>query len=209
MQEVALTNETKKSVYRFVYGITFFKEIIDSQPEQFELLMARSHIIEAKPNEIIINKGEPGSYLYFLLKGQLLVLPYDGASDDQAVNEINPGALFGTMAMVTEQRRSATIKVDNGSKSTLLFAIDFNLFRDITDFTVFTIDTKISFYRLIVNNIRWTLETNKMKEPNHPLVAQIRKLTLFRGERGSQEELKSLKSQAQELSNILKEWNTF
>lgn len=209
MRDVDLKVQTRESIQRFVYGITFFKEVIDAEPEQFERLMEKSRIVEADPTEFIIHKGDKDSYLYFLLKGRLVVLPNDNASVDEALNEINPGELFGAMAMVTGQERSATIRVHSSSKSNLLFAVNFNHFKDIHDFSEFTMATKISFYRLIVHNIRWTLETNKMKEPRHPLVEKMRQLTLFRGERGTMDELESLHKQANELASILSEWNTF
>jgi len=208
MRDVDLKVQTRESIQRFVYGITFFKEVIDTEPAQFELLMEKSRIVEADPNEFIIHKGAKDPYLYFLLKGRLVVLPRDDADMGEALNEVNPGELFGAMAMVTGQERSATIKVHPSSKNNLLFAVNFNHFKDIHDFSEFTMATKISFYRLIVHNIRWTLETNKMKEPGHRLVEKMRQLTLFRGERGTMEELISLHKQANELASILSEWNS-
>ena len=209
MKNVDLKAQTKESIQRFVYGITFFKEVIDSEPEQFERLMESSRIVEAAPEEFIIHKGDKDPYLYFLLKGRLVVLPNDESDMSESLNEINPGELFGAMAMVTGQERSATIKVHGSSKANLLFAVDFNHFKDIHDFSEFTLATKISFYRLVVHNIRWTLETNKMREPSHSLVDKMRQLTLFRGERGTMDELESLHKQANELASILSEWNAF
>src|SRR5690606_32446935 len=100
MRDVDLKVQTRESIQRFVYGITFFKEVIDAEPEQFERLMEKSRIVEADPTEFIIHKGDKDPYLYFLLKGRLVVLPNDNASVDEALNEINPGELFGAMAMV-------------------------------------------------------------------------------------------------------------
>lgn len=209
MKNVDLQAQTKESIQRFVYGITFFKEVIDAEPDQFDLLMESSRIVEVDPDEIIIHKGDKDSFLYFLLKGRLSVLPNDQSPMEESLNDVNPGELFGAMAMVTGQERSATIKAHPSSKENLLFAVDFNHFKDINDFSQFTMATKISFYRLVVHNIRWTLETNKMKEPSHPLVTKMRQLTLFRGDRGTMEELESLHTQANELAAILSEWNTF
>ena len=56
MKDVDLKQQTKESIQRFVYGITFFKEVIDSEPEQFDKLMESSRIVEAEPNEFIIHK---------------------------------------------------------------------------------------------------------------------------------------------------------
>lgn len=209
MKDVSLEAHTKESIQRFVYGITFFKEVIDHEPAQFEKLMELSRIVEANPNEFIIHKGDQDPSLYFLLKGRLTVLPNDDSAPEEALNEIGPGELFGAMAMVTNQPRSASIRVHETSKENLLFAVDYNYFKNINDFGEFSMATKISFYRLVVHNIRWTLETNKMKDPSHPLIEKMRKLTLFRGDRGTHEELISLQKQSNELADILSEWNTF
>ena len=111
MKDVDLKAQTKESIQRFVYGITFFKEVIDSEPDQFDKLMECSRIVEADPEEFIIHKGDKDPYLYFLLKGRLVVLPNDDSDMSESLNEINPGELFGAMAMVTDQARSATIRI--------------------------------------------------------------------------------------------------
>lgn len=191
------------TLQRIVNGVTFFKELIQTDPSQFELLMSVTRFVTADQNEIILHRGEDANVLYFLLKGQLAVL----ANDDTGtvINEINPGEMFGVMAMVLNFKRSASIKV-NG-RTALLAGIDFQHFSDMNDFSLFSLKTKISFFRMLTNNIRWNLERNKMQNPDHPLIARLRTLPLFSGEKGTLDELRFLHHQAHESAELLCTWN--
>lgn len=191
------------TLQRIVNGVTFFKELIQTDPSQFELLMSVTRFVTADQDEIILHRGEEANVLYFLLKGQLAVL----ADDDSGavINEINPGEMFGVMALVLNFKRSASIKVHG--RSALLAGIDFHHFSDLNDFTLFSLKTKISFFRMLANNIRWNLERNKMQNPEHPLIARLRTLPLFNGEKGTLEELHFLHHQAHESAELLCAWN--
>ncbi|GGY31477.1 hypothetical protein GCM10011297_00210 [Bacterioplanes sanyensis] len=129
------------------------------------------------------------------------------ADDDskEVLNEINPGEMFGVMAMLLNHRRSASIRVEG--RNALLAGIDYQHFNDIDDFSTFTLATKISFFRMLSNNLRWTLERNKMELPDHPLVGRLRKLPLYTGPKNTLEELQALKNLAQELAKLLNDWN--
>jgi len=191
------------TLQRIVNGVTFFKDLIQADPEQFELLMSVTQFVTANEDEIILHRGDDADVLYFLLKGQLSVMSDDNNED--IINTINPGEMFGVMAMVMNSKRSASIRV-NG-RAVLLAGIDYHHFSDLKDFTLFSLHTKITFFRMLTNHIRWTLEQNKMQMPDHPLVAKVRKLPLFSGEKGTLQELEFLFTQAHLLSELLIEWN--
>ena len=165
--------------------------------------MSVTQFVTADQDEIILHHGDDANVLYFLLKGQLAVLADDDSGD--VINEINAGEMFGVMAMVLNFKRSASIKV-NG-RTALLAGIDYQHFNDLDDFTLFTLRTKISFFRMLTNNIRWNLERNKMQLPDHPLVSKVRTLPLYTGEKNTLEELHALHHQAHALSELLCEWN--
>ena len=118
------------TLQRIVNGVTFFKELIQTDPSQFELLMSVTRFVTAEQDEIILHRGEDANVLYFLLKGQLAVMADDDSGE--VINEINPGEMFGVMALVLNFKRSASIKV-NG-RSALLAGIDFHHFSDLERF---------------------------------------------------------------------------
>ena len=60
---------------------------------------------------------------------------------------------------------------------------------------------------MVIHHIRWVIETNKMKQPNHELAPKLFKLPIYSGEKDTQEELLALHEQARFLAELLTEWN--
>lgn len=206
MQRVTKEEYPLDSLQRILNGVTFFKELIQNDESQFEVLMSIAQIVTAEPNETIIQKGDYSNSLYFLLRGQLSVfVADDGTDEEQVLNEINAGEVFGVMSMLLTQPRSASVR--SNAKPVLLAGIDFKHFSDIQDFTLFSLETKLTFYRMVANNLRWMLERKKMENPQHPLVGNLYKIPLFSGQKGGQDELDALFKQANLLAQLVSEWN--
>jgi CRP/FNR family transcriptional regulator, cyclic AMP receptor protein len=203
MQRVTKEEYPLDSLQRILNGVTFFKELISQDESQFEVLMSIAQIVTAEPNETIIKKGDYSNSLYFLLRGQLSV--YVEEEDEHVLNEINAGEIFGVMSMLLTQPRSASIRA--GDRTVLLAGIDFQHFSDITDFNLFSLETKLTFYRMVANNLRWTIERNKINDPSHPLIPRLYKIPLFTGQKGGMEELEAIFKQAHLLAELLREWN--
>lgn len=203
MRRVTQEDYPLETLHRAVNSVTFFKDLIHSDSDQFELLMSVSQFVTADPGEIIIHQGDDANILYFPLKGQLLVMADD--EHEEVIGEINPGEMFGVMAMLLNFKRSASIKVSD--KQVLLAGIDFQYFSDLEDFTLFSLKTKITFFRMLANNLRWTLERNKMQLPDHPLVPELRKIPIVIADKNSVDELHKLHHQTHELAKLLKAWN--
>lgn len=191
---------SSEELQRLVRSVTFFKDIAKINPGQFELLLSVSRFVQAKAGDAVMQKGDAAHELFFLLKGQMSVCTDDGAS----LNLINPGEVFGTLSMVTGRGRSATVKAEN---DVVLLSLDFKYFNDINDYSLFTLDTKLIAYRMVVHNIRWTLELNKMKNPTHALVPKLLKTPIYTGPKDTPQELEALHSQASLLADLLCEWN--
>lgn len=205
MREVAQGEYSPEQIQRMVQGIPFFNEIIRNDPQQFTVLMGCSRLLHAEPGDVVIRRGDNDPVLYFLLKGQLVVLAGDVGS--AVINTIVSGQPVGTLAMVRGTPRSATLQSDPQGKGAVLLALDHTAFRDINDHSRFTLASQLSFYKMVVNDIRWTLEMNKKADPASPLVAAMRKVPLFSGARGSADELAALRDQAIALADILCQWN--
>lgn len=203
MHRVTREEYALDSLHRIVNGVTFFKDLIKTDASQFELLMSVTELLTAEQNELVCHRGEDANNLYFLLKGQLAVLNDDVNGD--MINEINAGEMFGVMAMILNDRRSASVQVN--SRQALLARVSYEYFSDIDDMTLFSQSTKISFFRMLCNNLRWTLERNKIALPDHPLVGELRKIPLYIGEKDTREELHALFNQARSMALLLCEWN--
>lgn len=203
MRPVTRDDYPIESLHKIVSGVTFFKELMKSDPEQFELLMTQTRFVTAKEDEIILHKGDGANVLYFLLRGQLEVTADDDS--DETLNQINAGEPFGVMAMVLNFKRSASIHV--ASKRALLAGIEFDHFSLNPNLSVFSLPTRITFFRMLNSNIRWALERNKIANREHPLVERIHALPIYSGEKDTAAELHLLMELAHLQAELLRDWN--
>jgi hypothetical protein len=191
----------------FLSRIPLYREIRSRDADQFERLMRFSRRVEMEPGELIMRRGDKGSWLYFLLVGQLAVFAGAGEADEDALNYISPGEMFGDLALLGAFERRVTVRTDRYVRRAVLLATDFGCFGRLTDFALVSLSTKLAFYRLIAKGIRWRLELKKMEQPDHPLAMEMRSVSLFNGHPNTEEELQFLHRQACELAGILTGWH--
>lgn len=201
MQKLSRVEYNTESLQRLVRSVTFFKDIVKFNQSQFDLLLSVSEFVQAQAGETVLQKGNQDQVLYFLLKGQMSVYSED---DGESLNIIHPGEVFGALSMVTGSGRSATVIAET---DVILLGIDFKYFREIEDFSLFTIETKLIAYRMMLHNIRWNLELNKMQDPANELNKKLMKLPIYKGEKGGKDELVALHEQSRLLAELLCEWN--
>ncbi len=184
--------------------IPFFKQVRQQDPWQYELLLQHSKVVSFEPNEVVVQQGEEDTWLYFLLKGQLEVLP---EGRDAAVNTITPGEVFGDLAMLMKQERSANVVADGNCREVLVFAVDFSLFGELEDLHRINLATKLAYYRNLTHSLRWKLEVYRNQHPTHELANTHRSIKLFNGAKDSKDELRALEQQGCELGGLLILWN--
>ncbi len=201
MQKLTREEYSSEALQRRVRSVTFFKDLYQLDPAQYELVLSLSEFERVKAGDMVMERGDIDGKLFFLLKGQIAVYNEEG---QQSLNVINPGEVVGTISMITGRERSATVKAESNA---ILLGLEHKYFRDILDHSLININTKLLAFRMIVHNIRWTLEMNKMKDPQHPLVPRLLKMPIQTGTKDSQEELEFLLKQSKMLAELLCEWN--
>lgn len=82
-----------------------------------EVMLEHCLFVNVEPNHVIFQQGDPGTSAYFLLSGKLGV--YVGNKDTQ-VGEVSRGELFGEMAVISGEERSATIIASRYSELAML-----------------------------------------------------------------------------------------
>ncbi|MCP5101330.1 MAG: cyclic nucleotide-binding domain-containing protein, partial [Chloroflexi bacterium] len=79
-------------------------------PEQFkEILEPAFDWIQLAPNERLIQQGERGDCLYIVLTGQLRVIDEDLDDSENFLTFKDPGESVGEIALLTGERRTATV----------------------------------------------------------------------------------------------------
>lgn len=206
MKVIPMRDYPQDVAENFLSGINFVREMRLNDPDQFQLLMGRTQFVELSPGETIINAGEMDSRYFFLLKGQLSVYA-DSEHKSRELNKITPGQSFGALSIICHKTRTATVSITPGCNGALLIAIDLAGLGQLLDFSVFSLTTKLSLYRTVVNNTRWQLEVYKMDYPAHPLTQKSKEVEIYIGKKLTEQELQSLERQIMQLTTLISEWN--
>lgn len=207
MQITQIFSLPRAKVDQLLMMIPFYRDVKQSEAWQYEVLLQHSRIVSFDPGEVVIAKGDIDTWMYYVLKGKLIVYPGDKDNRGDPVNQITPGEVFGDLAMLVNGMRNATIVADEKSKEIQVFGTDFSIFGALDDSKMLSLKTKLLFYRRMVHSVRWKLEQYKMEHPTHRLIEELRKIKLYLGAKDGKEELLAHYEQAKALAVILSEWN--
>lgn len=206
METKSLHKVPRDTLEHLLSGIPFFKAVRQQDLAQFDLLLQASRVVSYLPGEIVLQKGESSNWLYFLLKGKLAVY-VDQALKGDLVNYVTPGEVFGDLAQLMGQARTATVIADSSAKESMVLALDFNVFGPLNSVNPISRETKLAYYRNTAHNLRWKLEVYRSQHLQHELANKHRQIKLYLGPKGTYEELVSLHDQSQALALLLLEWN--
>jgi CRP-like cAMP-binding protein len=93
--------------------VAFFSEL---PPELFPAAVKMVRLVRAGDGDLVFREGDPGSAFYFVAAGEVRVVaggkPIEGRpSRAVELTRLLEGALFGEMALMTDQPRTASIQV--------------------------------------------------------------------------------------------------
>jgi CRP-like cAMP-binding protein len=109
---------------RALRTVDLFRPLSD---EELRSVMARSRPLHYAAGERVIEEGSPGDSFFIIDQGQVMVSKRMGGANRE-IARLMEGQFFGEMALLTGERRSATIEA---ATDVDLFMIDKPAFQDI------------------------------------------------------------------------------
>src|SRR5258706_15426022 len=85
----------------------------------------RLRVIRAPKGRTVVEKGSGSTGVFFLLEGRAEVLLYSSSGREVCVNDIGPGDMFGEIAVLDGEPRSASIVATSELKYAEMSAKDF------------------------------------------------------------------------------------
>lgn len=106
--------------------VPLFDWVLQSYPKQFPKLLSHCRLFRLQPGESVFKKGDVNDLIYIILKGGCFA--YVDEEDRAPINQLGPNDLFGEIAAVLKQPKTATIIANYDQPETLVLCIDFSIF---------------------------------------------------------------------------------
>lgn len=209
MHSLVSTRFPRDKLQPVLLGLPFFRELAEQTPAELDRLLPHTRVVLADPGELIMRRGEFDSWCYFLLKGQLAVQTGEEAGG-KLVGYIQPGELFGALAIVRDSERGASIVVrgrDSEKDRAILFGLDFSPFGELDDFSQISLGTKLAFFHMVAERTEARLHAYEREMPGTDLGVRLAALPSFSAEPDSIEHLHYLQQRTDALADLLSEWN--
>ncbi|WP_028006684.1 cyclic nucleotide-binding domain-containing protein [Solimonas flava] len=78
-------------------------------PAKLQAMFMRLQKRSAAPGEVIVKQGSPGDYFYVIVEGRCIVTREQGSQKPVRLAELEPGACFGEEALISSDRRNASV----------------------------------------------------------------------------------------------------
>ncbi len=78
-------------------------------PASIQMLFIKMEAVPYKANEVVINQGDEGDYYYYIRQGRCVVTHKSTSGKEMRLAELESGTGFGEDALVSNNRRNATI----------------------------------------------------------------------------------------------------
>ena len=101
-----MPTSTLKSIKEVLGRVAMFQSLDESD---LEALAGVARQITAERGELIVSQGSAGESLYIVARGQIRVYLSDETAKEIILGLEGPGAIFGEIAVLDEQPRSASV----------------------------------------------------------------------------------------------------
>lgn len=128
---------------------------------EINFLSSLSRERKLAPNQMLFREGEPGSEMYVILEGRVMISKFIPGAGEEALAFLERGDYFGEMALIDNQPRSADAKAHDGGA--VVLAIPRDVIEGLLD-----IHRSVSSLRLL--KILCTLVARRLRELDDKII---------------------------------------
>ncbi|HAH07098.1 MAG TPA: hypothetical protein DCM05_11365 [Elusimicrobia bacterium] len=123
MQKMTMTDQHYRDLARILRKVEFFAPMTMGELER---ILPYIMLCRFKDGEAVFKQGEEGDAFYILESGKVGVHVKKGFfSFSKKVAELKAGDFFGEMALLSKDKRNATIRCEGETQLFILLSIDF------------------------------------------------------------------------------------
>jgi CRP-like cAMP-binding protein len=102
----AATDRTGVSYPELLPAVPVFSEL---PPDAFARVLGALKLVRARPGQVLVEQGAEGQSFFVLARGAVRVTRRDATGTEHALATLHDGAIFGEMALISAQPRTATV----------------------------------------------------------------------------------------------------
>jgi len=106
-----ISPSARQKVLQHIFRDALLKNLIfNGSTDMIEFVSARLETHILLPDFTVITQGEQGNCLFAIAKGECMVIVSDHRGQSSIVNNLQTGDLFGEVALITGNNRTATVR---------------------------------------------------------------------------------------------------
>ena len=98
---------------------------VDLSKRELQQLSAACREREYAAGDVLVRQGEPAAGLYVVISGKAQITQHHDNATSEAITTAGPGDVFGEIALLDDQPRSATVTALEPTKALVLPVFDF------------------------------------------------------------------------------------
>ncbi len=118
-----MDSSRRDEAYRVFSGIDMFAGLA---ADELESLFDASVTKEAKKNSVVIHEGDPADSLFIIESGRVKVYCSDRSGKDIVLNVMEAGEYFGELALLDDDKRSASVRALENAVFKVIYRSDFD-----------------------------------------------------------------------------------
>jgi CRP-like cAMP-binding protein len=80
--------------------------------DAFEAVLGALKLVRVRPGDTILEQGQPGQAFYVIARGAVRITKQNGQGEESTLARLYDGAIFGEMALISNQPRSANVRAE-------------------------------------------------------------------------------------------------
>lgn len=104
----SLAHENSNAIVNSLQAIPFFRSL---SQETLQAISLRLQMLRLEHGAVVFTESTLGDAMYLIESGQVKVSLQAGSPVEKVINYLGPGNFFGEMAIILDQRRTATVTV--------------------------------------------------------------------------------------------------
>ncbi len=115
----------KDDIKKNLYSIPIFQDL---KEKDISIITGMIHYRNYLKGEYIFYQGDPGIGLYIIREGEVSIIDIDSAGHVQSLANLSKGDFFGELALIEDEKRSATAIAKSDAKIAIIFKPDLDEF---------------------------------------------------------------------------------